>query len=797
MKNYISKIDKKFGKALMYIIQGGLCASIIGLLVYIGITNINYESPNNELSSQRVNVLNRGWVQVMPDGTRNPVEFPLTTEYAKGEYIVFECVIPEDVSDHDWLGVRSHHQDLCVYIDGELRESFVQDKGGIYRKAIASRNTYTPVFSEDAGKTLRFEFIRDDSKKREFAPVYYGQKIGMVAYFLKSNASSFILAVFFAILGIICMITGCAIRIATKNEIQIDHLGWGLFLVALWDVTQSEFRDMIFANIKSISIVPSISLLLFPVAFALYFNNITKDRYRPLFGIYTTISLASGCTILALQINRIHDFYETLGYIFTMIYLLFAIMIYCIIKDKKSGNLNTYRLVSYGLYGMAIIGSFQIYTFVSADASKSGTFLCAGACCFVIFALVQALRSVMAMDMEKKAALRTADMKTQFLASMSHEIRTPINAVLGMNEAILRESSEENILGYASDVNHAGKLLLSLINDILDFSKLDSGKMTLVMGEYKLTELISSVYNLVSTRAKEKNLDLKVQVQKNMPNVCYGDEVRIQQVITNLMTNAVKYTNRGMVSLNVFGERIGDDITLNIHVTDTGIGIKDEDRDKLFSAFARLDESKNKKIEGTGLGLAITYQLVKLMGGEITIDSRYGAGSTFMVSIPQKCVGDSEVGDISFEQSVVHSQKKVLKDLFIAPDAKILVVDDVAVNLKVVTSLLKSTQLNIETTQNPLECLELVKKNKYDCILLDHMMPVKDGIETFREMKSYGDYINKDTPVIMLTANAITGAKEEYIVEGFADYVSKPFSVTNLQKALMNHIAPEKIQSCE
>lgn len=791
--NKFAAFDSKLGKVIIGISEILLFISVFSVILYIIFSNTNYSSVNNTLSNQRIFEIESGWERVLPDGTREEVNFPCTFPVEKGEEVVFENTLPMNVESHDYLGVRVLHQSLDIYIDGERRGGYLQDSDGIYRADYASSDTYLKIESSDSGKTIRLVFNNVKGKNHGYKPVYYGEQNAIVSNYLKINGSSFVVAIFFGVLGILTIIAGLILRVVSKGTICVDFLGWSLFLICLWDLTQSEFRDVLFANIKAISILPAICLLLFPVALALYFNQITKNRFRALFSVYSIIVFAFFAVRLVLQVNRVADFYQSLPIVFTLMYSLMFCMFVCMYIDRKRGLLGEYRTVFIGLVGMAVIGMGQLYVFIFHSGTPDGTFLCVGVCVFVLFSMIQAIKSVLHMKYEKEAAIRTANIKTQFLANMSHEIRTPINAVLGMNEAILRESHEENIIGYSSDVDHAGHLLLSLINDILDFSKLESGKMNLVSAEYNLRELLISSLNLNERKASDKNLKIELDIDENLPMYLCGDEVRIQQIINNLFSNSIKYTETGTVGMRVFGSNDGRNIDLNIHVFDTGMGIKEEDKGKLFSAFQRLDEKKNQKIEGTGLGLAITYQLVKLMNGDITIDSVYGEGSTFKVVIPQVITKIDKIGKITLENCSEHSAHKATHDLFKAPECKILVVDDVLVNLKVVQSLLRKTEICVDAVSTPAKCLELVKENKYDVILLDHMMPEKDGIEVFKEMKSFGDYINKDTPVIMLTANAIAGAKEEYLDVGFSDYISKPFSVLNLQTTLLKYIPAEKV----
>ena len=393
-------------------------------------------------------------------------------------------------------------------------------------------------------------------------------------------------------------------------------------------------------------------------------------------------------------------------------------------------------------------------------------------------------------------ARQAAKSKSDFLSNMSHEIRTPINAVLGMNEMILRESTEDNVKEYAVNVESSGRMLLSLINDILDFSKIESGKMEIVPVEYQLSSVLNDVINMVQSKAVQKGLKLNVEVDGDIPNYLYGDEVRIRQVVTNLLSNAVKYTDSGTVTLKVnFWRRTDDEIQLCFDICDTGRGIKPEDQEKLFQSFRRVDQQNNRNIEGTGLGLAITKSFVDMMWGTLKVSSVYGEGSTFTAAIPQKVVRTEAIGDFKkqVEQSV--QARDSYKESFKAPDAKILVVDDNGMNLTVVKGLLKLTDVQIDTAMSGMECLQKLREKEYHILLLDHMMPKMDGVETLKCIREEG--LAKDIPVIALTANAVSGAREMYMDYGFQDYLSKPIVGKALEKALIHWLPQELLTLTE
>ena len=397
-------------------------------------------------------------------------------------------------------------------------------------------------------------------------------------------------------------------------------------------------------------------------------------------------------------------------------------------------------------------------------------------------------------------ALAASEAKSAFLSNMSHEIRTPINAILGMNEMILRECDEDDIVEYSENIKTAGETLLDIVNEVLDFSKIEAGKIDIIPVEYDLSSLINDLVNMVSAKAGEKGLELVLGIDGNIPKLLMGDEVRIKQIITNLLTNAVKYTEEGSVSFTMGFNRVQDTddcIMLNVAVIDTGVGIKEENIDSLFDEFQRIDEAKNRYVEGTGLGMSITKSLLEMMGSSLEVDSTYGSGSIFKFSLTQKVVAWEPLGDYvqAYRKSV--KEKRTYRESFIAQNAHILVVDDNPMNLMVFKSLLKQTRINIDTADSGDRGIGLTRNKKYDMIFLDHMMPEKDGIQTLHEIRSMEDNPNRDTVAICLTANAILGAREEYLSQGFDDYLTKPINPETTEKMLVKYLPAEKVTLTE
>ena len=392
-----------------------------------------------------------------------------------------------------------------------------------------------------------------------------------------------------------------------------------------------------------------------------------------------------------------------------------------------------------------------------------------------------------------KDAQEAVKAKSNFLSTMSHEIRTPINAVLGLDEMILRDSNEPSTIKYAEDIRSAGKTLLSLINDILDSSKIESGNMELVESSYKLSTVLTDVYNMILFRAQKKGLEFECIIDPDIPDILKGDEIRIKQCMVNLLTNAVKYTEKGSVKLTVsfkFDDK--KHIRLNVVIADTGIGIKKEDLNRLFSPFERIDEIRNRLVEGTGLGMSIVKKLLALMNTKLKVRSEYGKGSEFEFEILQEVLSVEPIGDFEDILAKGQSTTESIRESFAAKDAKILVVDDTSVNLTVVEGLLKHTGLQIDTADSGEAAIMKVEDNFYDIIFMDHMMPGMDGIEAMQHIRNMTDNPNANTVIIVLTANVVENSEDQYKSLGFDAYLTKPIDSDRLESAIMNFLPEDK-----
>lgn len=371
--------------------------------------------------------------------------------------------------------------------------------------------------------------------------------------------------------------------------------------------------------------------------------------------------------------------------------------------------------------------------------------------------------------------------KTYFLASMSHEIRTPMNVIIGLSESMLSGDMPRQVYDDIKSINRAGETLLEIVNNILDITKIEEGKTTVSNKPYNIADMVAEINSIISVSLSEKPIKFTVDIIGNVPSVINGDYVKIYQILMNLLSNAVKYTKKGSIKLQIEAVTFGNKVTFTFKVIDTGIGIKKADYERLFKKFERLEQEQSN-IQGTGLGLTITKKLVDMLGGKISFESVYQQGTTFTVVLEQEIVNKEKIKDFS----AYKAKKKVVDKYFDGSKYEILLVDDNALNLKVAEKLLKKYNLGVTSVSSGLECLNYTKNKKYDLIFLDHMMPEMDGIHTLYNLKKRA--MGFDTPVVVLTANAIDGSKKMYLAEGFCDYLSKPINQVELDRILREQL---------
>lgn len=732
------------------------------------------------------------WERVLENGQREEITVPGKCDAQRGETVTLETILPDTIENNRYLCFRSAKQDMKFYIDGEIRQVYSTKNSRLFGKMSAAAYVFLEIKTNDAGKTLRVETVTDSSYSGYFYTVYYGNAIGIWKMFYDKFGIELMVAFITLILSAIVIAASVILRVFYHRKVALEYLGWGILFAAVWLITNSNFRQLIFRNLSVVNDFTFLTIMILPLPFSIYMNEIQKGRYRIFYQIFELIAIVNMIACTFFHMSGIRDFTDTIGHVAALCIASILLMIITMLIDYCKGRIKEYKFVAIGISAVCVAAAVQILTYFRRSSQFNGTILAIGLILLLIFATISTVYEIVYMDREKQQALRASEAKGRFLANMSHEIRTPINAVLGMDAMILRESTQPEIKGYALDIQNAGQTLLSIINDILDISKIESGKLELIPVNYDFSSLIHDVVNMMKIKAEAKELKFELFVDENIPSRLFGDDVRIRQILVNLLSNAVKYTEHGSVKLSVGGKINGDFVELSFSVKDTGIGIRKEDMEKLFAEFERLDEKKNRSIEGTGLGMSITKQLLGMMGSSLNVESVYGEGSEFSFVLKQKIMDLEPIGDLESRIKAQVSDYKY-NELFRAPDARLLVVDDNSVNRKVFMSLLKSTHMQIDEAAGGEQCLEYVQKNKYDIIFLDHMMPGMDGIETLHKMRELSDYPCKDTPVVALTANAVTGAREMYINEGFNDFLSKPMNPEKTEKMIMNLLPRDKV----
>lgn len=758
------------------IIFGLLLTAVLVFLIF-GEMLMPKENPTD---SGTCTIYEGDWTRVYPNGNKTSIEIPTTCDAKRGEVVRLETVLPQS-QQAQCFAIRASQQDMRIYVDEQLRKEYTTKGTRLFGNSSASAYVFFEISPEDSGKVLTIEQTSKTEYSGFINEVYVGDKYDISMFFVKECAGVLFVSLCMFIVSFITVFSGCVMRIVYRRKVDITYLGLGILQLSLAMITESRVRQFFLPNGSIASHVGFLLTMLVPYPFIVYVCRLQNDRYIK---FYKRLSQAVAINFLlsiTLQIAGVVDLTESTVAAYALIAIMIIAFAVTICMDIKKGRIGEYGEVIIGIVVMIFVTVWEMYvTFYPESTHYGGVVLSYGLILLLFVAGIKTAREMLEVEREKQSAIAAGAAKSRFLANMSHEIRTPINTIIGMNEMILRENNDSAIEEYAQSVQSASKLLLGLVNDVLDFSKIEAGKLEIIETEYNLSKLLHDVVEGIKPRAQSKNLKLEVLIENHLPAVLKGDEIRIRQILNNLLSNAVKYTKEGTVTLKIKGIREEERFLLHIAVKDTGIGIKEEDLKKLFSRFQRLEEEKNRYIEGTGLGLNITRQLAELMGGNVEVSSIYGEGSCFTVIIPQEIVRQEEI-------------KENRKGLY-APTAEILVVDDNQMNLMVLGALLKRTAVKLTKAHGGLECLDLCKKNKYDLILMDHMMPDPDGIETLHLLRKDKESLNRNTEVIVLTANAIAGMSDMYIAEGFNDYLSKPVVAEDLEEMLGKHLPAEKIE---
>ncbi len=759
-----------------------------------------------------------GWYD--DEGNKCNIEKYVFTRADVGKEIVFHYKVPEGVSfeGDTALCFFSRGMNFRIYSTAQKDSPYYGLEGSGSQEIFAYDQKAARLSGTDIGLTVHVAPLRMTDKQSEISiaitPTEYSAfilqiRIQKASDFITGSIMSvmprFIGSVFILFFGISIMVY-TFFAVDDKRDTKVGLYAWGMFSVALGILLliQSQMIQILTGRPEFWTTLKYALVLISCYFIALLCDYITRaphKRYSHVIG-YIVVTLLIVETLGSLF--NVLSFYR-LWYLSAIINAFngLAAFRYLIMEIKynkghKKEGISVFLLVMILAEMTALTADLAIYAAASRHMTDWGRLTRIVYIAFIFIMIIALLRFSIIRNREVGLVNKyrsESRAKSSFLANMSHEIRTPINAVLGMNEMILRESHEEEIITYAANVKTAGNNLLGIINDILDFSKIEAGKMEIVPVDYDMSSVINDLVNMIQTKADAKGLELILKIDPNIPKLLNGDEVRIKQVITNILSNAVKYTENGSVTFGISSEKNpydADSVILDVYVEDTGIGIKREDLDKLFSEFERIEEERNRNVEGTGLGMTITRRLLQMMGSSMNVESEYGKGSKFSFRLGQRVVRWDPLGDYEKSYRSALAQRSKYKEKFVAPDAKVLMVDDSEMNRVVFQSLIKKTLVQIDLAADGNEGLSKLRKKKYDIVFLDHLMPGKDGIETLRELKDDPGNPNLKTPMICLTANAISGSREKYIAAGFRDYISKPIDPDALENLLMAYL-PENL----
>lgn len=738
---------------------------------------------------------NEGWT-IYLDGQSEVITLPQLRRFDGETVLIMENRLPEDVTEGMQLFLRSSLKDLRIYIDGIVRESYLREDFWYTDDNIPSAYVMVELTQADAGKRIYVELGAEGRARLEEVRIGYGNN----AWFelLERHLPAVIAAFLLVALGILAMLMQPVLSRFFHTGNTIFLLGQVILVIGCWMLSESRIRQLVFHSPTYSTIFAYLLIETVGGFTAMYFNAVQKYQYNKIYCIYEAILFGLVTVNAVLDLSGLVDFNKTIVASHYWMLVGGILFVATVFLDYRAKRLKTYSLTAGGMAVFVVFCIVEAINYYLAEFPVLGIYLGIGLVSLLVATVMQSVsdgivkvREAEELERAKEEAENANRAKSQFLARVSHEIRTPVNAVIGLNEMILRESRENETLQYARNVKNASVALLDIINELLDASKIEAGVMELVIAEYELGSLLNDLHNMIRARLGDKNLKLVFEVDAAMPSRFAGDDMRIRQILLNLLTNAVKYTNEGTITVSLHWRDEGENAVLRYTVKDTGIGIREEDIGKLKAAFRRVDLSRNKNVEGTGLGLNIVQQYLALMGSELEIKSEYEKGSEFSFEIIQEIRDRKELGD--FHERFCAAERATQKTMsYQAPGAKVLVVDDHRMNLKVFRNLLKETGIQIKEAESGKECLEILHQQSFDLIFLDHMMPGMDGVETLHRLRE--EKLCDGVPVIMLTANATVGSREHYLKEGFADFLSKPILPYQLDAMILQYLPEKKVR---
>ena len=705
--------------------------------------------------------------------------------------------LPEDVSDgSNFCFIVGGN--ATIFINGKFRKDF-NEKRDILLPGGCVKRFYmvVPLMAEDSGAPV--QIVRHNTSRSGYLyqDTFVTTGSGLLPYLMTNYGLTFMLAEILFLFAMVIVVASVIMSLIYRRRIEMLYGALSIMIIAAWIISNSYLCPFIYGHFHIDGIINYYCSMMMPYNLIFYLDSLQHGRYhRVMIGmvILTTLNLVT-CSVL--HFTEIMAFPKTLPYHDAVLGFLIFIVIVILVLEVARGNIKEYRYTAIGFGCFLACSIFEIVSLNFIPFINNNVLMLTGLALLLLMIVVQQIADLRKIRDERQKAIDLSETKTKFLASMSHEIRTPINAILGMNEMIIRENDDAVINDYAQSVKSSGKMLLMLVNDVLDFSKIEAGKMEIASSEFSMSLMLHDIMPMLKERADEKNLKLETKIVSEVPDGLISDEFRIRQILINIINNAIKYTDTGSVTLSVGGEYEGEDsFLLKMSIKDTGRGITEEDQKHLFEAFTRADVKKNRNIEGTGLGLAIVKSIVDSMGGEISVKSKYREGSEFIIDLKTGIHDRTPLKADFMEERHAEESDKMECD-YTAPDAKVLAVDDNGMNLKIVKYFLNLAGIEPDLCSSGKNAAELCRKKKYDLILLDHMMPDPDGIETLKIIRNDPDSLNRETGSIVLTANALSDSRKTYMEAGFEDYLTKPLDAMLLTQTVKKYLPADKIQPAE
>ncbi|MCR5792518.1 MAG: response regulator [Lachnospiraceae bacterium] len=742
--------------------------------------------------NEQPHFLRENWTVTYGNATHEDVTLPARYEEIKEKQIKVTNRLPKIEQDGMRLAFFSRQKAADVYIDGVIRVSYNNDKTRLFGTSTASAYVIVPLFREDSGKTVEIIYSSASGKMLgKLDEVLLCEERAVYRYVIRKGLIGMILAIIVCIIGIELVLISVFSNTKGNNTKALFYLGIFALFLAFWFIMQSRMRQMYLDNQFVAAATAELMLRLLPIPFVAFFYFLIDGKYAEIFRTMSFLFTVNIVGTVALQFAGVMTLEES-AIISIALIMICAIIIQGIsVYEYSQTQTSQMKAMNIGALVLIIFAALEALS-DNMNGKYLGQFICVGLIIFVLIMGYEEMNRLVVSTREAKVLEETTKAKTQFLANMSHEIRTPLNAICGMADVLEQKKLPTESLEYIQTIQSAANNLTGMLNNFLDYSRMESGKMEIVENEYSTMSLLQDCLKITRYRLEDKNILLREDISNLLPTALVGDSVRIRQVLTNILNNAVKYTDQGEIELVVNWERTGDDRgILRVVVKDTGRGIKEADFDKLFGAFSQVDKKRNHSIEGSGLGLAICKMLMDLMGGKIFFQSTYGVGTKFTVELPQKIADATPVGKSAKAKDKMSTEDRFLK----AIDAYVMVVDDNTMNLQVAQVMLESMGFQVCTCNSGARALEILEKEQtFDIIFMDYYMPDMNGMEVSKRIRDIGSSFTDNVPIIALTAESDEEVKEKLLRAGMNDVLVKPLEMEKLCNMIRTWLPAEKME---